>query len=104
MIGGVTGFVVRRARWILAATAAFTVVSFALGGGVVSRLDSGSRQFADPQSESFRAFRELQRAGGVEPDPGIIAFVRRGDVAAVQRMVAADPELLRAATVHARGV
>ena len=100
MIGGMADLVVRRARWILAATVAFTVLSFALGGGVVSRLDSGSGQFADPQSESFRAFRELQRASGVEPDPGIIAYVRAGDVGAVRQRIAADPEVVRATVVE----
>ena len=93
-------FVARRARWILVATVAFTGLSFGLGGGVVSRLDSGSGQFADPQSESFRAFRKLQQASGVEPDPGIIALVRRGDVGAVQARFAADPEIARATTVE----
>ncbi len=100
MIGGMASFVVRRARWILAVTVAFTVLSFGLGGGVVSRLDSGSGQFADPHSESFRAFHELQRASGVEPDPGIIAFVRYGDVASVHKRIAADPEVVRAAVVQ----
>jgi uncharacterized membrane protein YdfJ with MMPL/SSD domain len=100
MIAGMASFVVRRARWILVATVAFTVLSFGLGGGVVSRLDSGSRQFADPQSESFRAFQELQHASGVEPDPGIIAFVRVGDAGAVQRRIAADPEVARTTAVE----
>ena len=100
MIAGMAGFVVRRARWILAGTVAFTVLSFVLGGGVVSRLDSGSGQFADPSSESFRAFRELQRASGVEPDPGIVAFVRHGDLAAVRKKIAADPEVVRAAVIQ----
>ena len=100
MIVGMTGFVVRHTRWILVATVAFTVLSFGLGGGVASRLDSGSTQFADPQSQSFRAFHELQRASGVEPDPGIIAFVREGDVAAVRKRFAADPEIARATTVE----
>ena len=100
MIEGMAGFVVRHTRWILIATAAFTVLSFGLGGGVVSRLDSGSGQFANPHSESFRAFRELQRVSGVEPDPGIIAYVRLGDVAAVQKRLAADPEVVRAAVVQ----
>ena len=94
------GFVVRRARWILAATVAFTLLSVGLGGSVVSRLDSGSGQFADPHSESFRAFRELQGASGVEPDPGIIALVKHGDVAVVQKRFAADPEVARATVVE----
>jgi RND superfamily putative drug exporter len=100
MIGGVVSLVVRRARWILAATVAFTLLSLGLGGSVVSRLDSGSGQFADPHSASFRAFRELQRASGVEPDPGIIALVKHGDVAAVQKRFAADPEVARATVVE----
>ncbi len=93
-------FVARRARWILVATVAFTVLSFGFGGGVVSRLDSGSSQFADPQSESFRAFRLLQRAGGLEPDPGIIALVRHGHVDVVRARFAADAEIARVTTVQ----
>lgn len=93
-------FVSRRARWIVAATTAFAVVSLALGGTVVSRLDSGTAQFADPGSESFRAFRLLQRATGVEPDPGIVALVRRGDPSAVQARIGADPEIARATVVE----
>jgi len=100
MIGTMVSFVARRARWILAAAAAFTVLSIALGGTVVSRLDSGSNQFADPQSESFRAFRLLQSASGVEPDPGIIALVRAGDVGAVRARFADDPEIARATVIR----
>ena len=100
MIGAMPGFVARRARWILVVTVAFTVLSFGLGGGVVSRLDSGSGQFADPHSESFRAFRELQHASGVEPDPGIIALVQHGDAGAVQKRIADDPEVVRASVVQ----
>ena len=92
-------FVSRRARWILAATVAFTALSFSLGGSVVSRLDSSSNQFVDPGSQSFHAFRLLQRTSGVEPDPGIIALVRRGDVGAVRARFAADPEVARATVV-----
>ncbi len=100
MIADMAAFVVRRARWILVGTVVFTVLAFAVGGGVVPKLDSGSGQFADPHSESFRAFHELQQASGVEPDPGIIAWVRHGDVAAVRQRLAADSEVVRAVVVQ----
>jgi uncharacterized membrane protein YdfJ with MMPL/SSD domain len=99
MIEKMVDFVSRRARWILFGAAVFTVLAFGLGGSVVSRLDSSSNQFVDPQSESFRAFRLLQSASGVEPDPGIIALVRGGDVGAVRRRIAGDPEIARAVVV-----
>ena len=60
-----TGFVSRRARWILAATVVFAAVSFGLGGTVVSRLKSGAGLFQDPGSQSVRAFDLLQNASGV---------------------------------------
>jgi uncharacterized membrane protein YdfJ with MMPL/SSD domain len=92
-------FVSRRARLIVVATAAFAAVALGFGGTVVSRLDSGTSQFADPNSESFRAFRLLEQASGVEPDPGIVALVERGDPSTIRTRIAADPEVARATTV-----
>jgi uncharacterized membrane protein YdfJ with MMPL/SSD domain len=91
--------VTRHARWILAVTAAFTVVSFALGGTVVSRLKSGASLFQDPASQSVRAFDRLQSASGVEPDPGVVALVVRGDVQAVRARIEFDPEVARTEVV-----
>jgi RND superfamily putative drug exporter len=89
----------RRARWILAATVVFAVAAFALGGPVVSRLKSGAALFQDPHSESVRAFELLQAASGVEPDPGIVAYVRHGSLEPVRRRIARDPEVARTTIV-----
>jgi len=92
-------FVLRRAPWILAATAVFAVAAFALGGPVVSHLKSGAALFQDPHSESVRAFELLQNASGVEPDPGVVAFVPRGSLEAVRVRIAGDPEVARTTIV-----
>ena len=92
-------FVTRHARWILVATTLATVVSLALGGTVVSRLKSGAALFQDPTSESVRAFETLQTASGVEPDPGVVALVRSGDVEAVRARIDDDPEVARTTIV-----
>ena len=91
--------VTRRARWILAVTAVFTIVSFAFGGTVVSRLKSGASFFQDPGSQSVRAFDLLQSASGVEPDPGVVAFVTHGDIQAVRARIDNDPEVARTEVV-----
>ncbi len=98
-----TGFVSRQARWILAATVVFAAVSFALGGTVVSRLKSGASLFQDPHSQSVRAFDLLQSASGLEPDPGIVALVRRGNLGSVRARIEQDPEVART-TVDGRFV
>ena len=92
-------FVTRYARWILVATALATAVSLALGGSVVSRLKSSPSLFQDPGSQSVRAFDALQRASGVEPNPGVVAFVRRGNLDAVRSRIEADPDVARTAVV-----
>jgi uncharacterized membrane protein YdfJ with MMPL/SSD domain len=91
--------IMRRARWILAATAIFALAAFALGGPVVSHLKSGAALFQDPHSESVRAFELLQNASGVEPDPGVVAYVPRGALAPVRERIARDPEVVRTTIV-----
>ena len=76
LMGPMAAFVTRRARWILAVTIVFTVLAFALGGSVVSELKSGAALFQDSRSQSVRAFDELRRASGVDPDPSVVALVR----------------------------
>jgi RND superfamily putative drug exporter len=89
----------RHARSILVVTAVFAAVSFVFGGTVVSRLKSGASLFQDPHSESVRAFDLLQSASGVEPDPGVVALVRSGDVQAVRARIGEDPEIARTRVV-----
>ena len=87
-MGSMAAFVTRRARWIVAATLLFTVVAFALGGSVVSELKSGAALFQDSHSQSVRAFDELRRASGVDPDPSVVALVRNGNVEPVRARIA----------------
>src|SRR5262249_33344419 len=97
-------FVTRRARWIVAATVVFTIVAFALGGSVVSELKSGAALFQDSHSQSVRAFDELRRASGVDPDPSVVALVRSGNVEPVRTRIAQDPEVVRTGVVAGRFV
>ena len=92
-------FVSRHARWILVATALFAAASFVFGGTVVSRLRSGASLFQDPGSESVRAFELLQNASGVEPDPGVVALVERGDIGTVRARIEQDTEVARTTVV-----
>jgi RND superfamily putative drug exporter len=93
------GFLSRHARLVVALAAVFAAASLGIGGTVISKLDSGTTQFADPGSQSFRAFRLLQQTTGIEPDPGIVAYVRSGDPEAVRARIATDQEVATATVV-----
>jgi putative drug exporter of the RND superfamily len=72
-------FIVRRRRAILAGAVLFVVASFAVAGGVASRLTSGG--FADPSSESERAAAQLQRQfGAKEPNVVLLVSAKHGSV------------------------
>ena len=72
-------FIVRRRRAILVGAVLFVVASFAVAGGVASRLTSGG--FADPNSESERAAVLLQRQfGAKEPNVVLLVSARHGSV------------------------
>ncbi len=72
-------FIVRRRRAILVGAVLFVVVSFAVAGGVASRLTSGG--FADPSSESERAAALLQRQfGAKEPNVVLLVSAKHGSV------------------------
>jgi putative drug exporter of the RND superfamily len=64
--------VVRRRRWVLAATAAMLVAAGAFGGDVAERLTSGG--FQDPNAESSLASKVLEEQFGVQ-DPNLILLV-----------------------------
>jgi uncharacterized membrane protein YdfJ with MMPL/SSD domain len=97
MLGEVTPFLIRRSRLVVAVTAILTAVSLAIGGGVAERMNGGTDQFADPGSESLRAFDRLTSAAGEQPDPQALALVRSGSAAAVARRIAAIPTVSRTA-------
>jgi len=72
-------FIVRRRRVILVGAVLFVVASFAVAGGVASRLTSGG--FADPSSESERAAAQLQRQfGAKEPNVVLLVSAKHGSV------------------------
>ena len=72
-------FIVRRRRAILVGAVLFVVASFAVAGGVASRLTSGG--FADPNSESERAAAQLQRQfGAKEPNVVLLVSAKHGSV------------------------
>ncbi|HEV2769542.1 MAG TPA: MMPL family transporter [Solirubrobacteraceae bacterium] len=76
--------VTRRPRAVLAAAVAFLVVAGLFGGPVAGLLSTGD-DFQDPGAESVAATERLERAGGAEPSPTIVALVRSADRAAVER-------------------
>src|SRR5688572_27341931 len=64
--------VVSRRRWIVAATIIFFVVAGGVGGGVAEKLSNGG--FQDPNAESSRASRVLEREFGAR-SPNIVLLV-----------------------------
>ena len=75
----------KRRRWILAATVVFFVVAGGVGGGVAEKLSNGG--FQDPNAESSRAARALDREFGAV-SPNIVLLVSTdGSVD--------DPEIVR---------
>jgi RND superfamily putative drug exporter len=72
-------FVVRRRRWVLAATALAAIAAALAGSGVLGKLGSGG--FDDPTSESSRAKAVLeQRFGAGDPNLVLLVHARDGRV------------------------
>src|SRR6478736_1005965 len=79
MLNRLGRFVFRRRRAVLTGAVLFVVASFAVAGGVASRLTSGG--FADPSSESERAAAQLQRQfGAKEPNVVLLVSAKHGSV------------------------
>lgn len=74
-MSALAAFVGRRPKAILALAALAAVAATVLGGGVATRLAPFGAD--DPQSESVRADRQLERAGYHEPD--VVVLLRRDD-------------------------
>jgi uncharacterized membrane protein YdfJ with MMPL/SSD domain len=91
---------IRRPRRVLIAAFVAFLVAAVLGGPVAGLLDSGNG-FDDPGSSSVAARQTIERASGLEASPGVIAVVDtpqgatsvpgRARIAAVRRVLAADP-------------
>ncbi len=92
MLGALARLAFRRARWILAATAAFAALAGTLGGPVAGLMKtSPGANFRDPASESVEASNRLERWTGVDPDVGLVARVEPAQRARVERELRADP-------------
>ncbi len=94
-----------RARAVTLVSVAVFAVAFAIGSGVIPRMEAGAEQFADPSSESRLANLEVERRTGVEAGPGVIAIVDGGPavIAGVRARFDRDPAVART-TVDANGV
>jgi len=80
-----TRLVTRRPRAVLTAALGFLVLAGLFGGPVAGLLSTGD-DFQDPGAESVAATQRLERAGGVEPSPTIVALVRSADRATAERV------------------
>lgn len=79
MFEGLGGAVVKRRRWIVVATIIFFIVAGGVGGGVAEKLSNGG--FQDPDAESSRAARVLEREfGTVSPNIVLLVSVEDGSV------------------------
>src|SRR4051794_354276 len=78
-IAQITGAHPRRA---LLATLLFVVVAGIVGGPVAGSLKS-AESFAPTGADSQVAVRELERAGGVQPDSGVVLLLDSADRRAV---------------------
>ncbi len=85
MLARLAEHVTTRPRAVLVAAVAFLAVAGIFGGPVAGLLSTGD-DFQDPGAQSVAAGERLERAGGAEPAPAVIAVVRPGgDVKAVSR-------------------
>ena len=87
-----------RARTVVVAAVAVTVLAGALGGGVADKLSSFGAD--DPDSGSYRADARLAEATGLDANPGLIALMPndRRTVDSVVRVLRKDPSVGRIAT------
>ena len=92
---------------ILAGTAVFVLLSFAVGGRVADLLKPAG--FTDPQSESSRAEEQATAALGYDPKPGIVVIATnpdgpitapaaRAEVRSVAEQLGADRDVARTLT------
>ncbi|MFI4977931.1 MAG: MMPL family transporter [Solirubrobacterales bacterium] len=92
---------VRRPRRICLIALLMLIVTGAIGGAAPGALKARN-DFEDPGSEAAAARTQLERATGVEPNPGVLALVEAppGDGVAgqVARTLERDPAVARVAT------
>ena len=92
-------------RAVTLVSACVFVAAFAIGSGVIPRLESGAEQFADLSSESRLASREVERRTGIEAGAGVLALVDGGPakIAHVRARLDRDPAIA-STTLDANGV
>ncbi len=73
MLAALTKWTIGNPRRVVAAMAAVTAVTLALGAGVARQLDPFS--VADPDTQSSVVKQQLERASGVSPEFGVVALV-----------------------------
>jgi uncharacterized membrane protein YdfJ with MMPL/SSD domain len=96
----------RRGRRIVTAAVLLAIVAGAIGGSVASRLAAYGAD--DPATDSVKTATAIERATGLQSEPGVVALVRAGapvsspaaraKVDAVTRTIARDPSIGRVAT------
>ncbi|MGI8804064.1 MAG: MMPL family transporter [Solirubrobacteraceae bacterium] len=106
MIDRLAAAIGSRPKRALLAAAAFFLLALGVGAPVAGRLTAHNADFQDQASPSVRAARLIEQASGQSATFGVVALVRgRGDartdprarrkVAAVARLLAASPGVLR---------
>src|SRR5689334_4965162 len=89
----------RRGKRIVIGAVVLAVIAGALGGGVASRLAPYGAD--DPATDSVKTDKSIQRATGLESEPGVVALVgdrSRAKVEAVARTLSSDREVGRVLT------
>jgi uncharacterized membrane protein YdfJ with MMPL/SSD domain len=88
-MGRLAALLYRRRGRVMGAAAVLFVVAAIVGVPVAGELHGAG--LGDPESESFAADAQLERATGGRQELGLTALVPRARLRAVQRAVAADP-------------
>jgi len=88
MLRALGNLAIRAPRAVLAAAAAFAIVSVVFGSGTPKLLGRGSNDFVAQGSESIRAERAVEAASGVSATPQVLVLVRRPTTERLARVVA----------------
>src|SRR6266536_4474827 len=89
----------RRGRRIVIGAVVLAVIAGALGGNVASRLAPYGAD--DPSTDSVKTSHSIERATGLEAEPGVVVLIgdqTRAKVDAAARTVTGDPGVGRVAT------
>ncbi len=107
MLARLAAFLYAHRRPVLFFAVLLAAVSGAFGAGVAKRLSPYSAN--DPATQSVQATNRFEHASGRQPDPGIVALIRSGDinsqaararVANVVDTLRADPDVAEVASFY----